>query len=105
MILYNVTTKVDNEIHDEWLKWMQEVHIPDVLKTGMFVEGKICRIITNKEPDGTSYAVQYLCNNMATFHKYEVQYSKALREDYAAKFAGKYVVYRSMMEVLSNHQI
>ncbi len=45
MILYNVTISIDPEVHQEWLAWMKEVHIPDVLKTGMFRENKIEDII------------------------------------------------------------
>ena len=103
MIIYNVTTNVENSIHDEWLKWMQEVHIPEVMETGMFLESKLCRMISNKEPDGTTYAIKYFCKDMATLHKYEVQFSKPLRDSYKAKYEGKYVVFRSIMEVLSTH--
>ena len=37
-VIYNVTVSVDEDAHHEWLEWMQEVHIPDVMKTGSFVE-------------------------------------------------------------------
>ena len=40
MILYNVTIAIDNNIENEWKKWMSEVHIPDVIATllNVFVE-------------------------------------------------------------------
>ncbi|MEG1025142.1 MAG: DUF4286 family protein, partial [Flavobacterium sp.] len=28
MIIYNVTTNIHESVHDQWLKWMQEKHIP-----------------------------------------------------------------------------
>jgi len=105
MILYNVTTKVENSIHDEWLKWMQEVHILDVMKTGMFIENKLCRMLSNKEPDGVTYAVQYLCKDMKTIHEYEVKFSQPLRAAYKQKYEGKYVVFRSVMEVISTVEV
>ena len=37
MILYNVTIKVDHDIHDEWMEWMKQTHIPQVLETGLFI--------------------------------------------------------------------
>jgi len=39
MILYNVTVKIMKPLEAEWLKWMKEVHIPDVINTGLFGEG------------------------------------------------------------------
>ena len=45
MILYNVTVSIDYDIHQNWLKWMKEVHVPNVLATGLFIESKIATII------------------------------------------------------------
>ncbi|MCE3229382.1 MAG: hypothetical protein K0S32_3933, partial [Bacteroidetes bacterium] len=33
MFIYNVTVNISNDIHTDWLKWMKEIHIPDVMKT------------------------------------------------------------------------
>ena len=40
MIIYNVTCNVENEILKDWLQWMVEIHIPDVMQTGFFFRGK-----------------------------------------------------------------
>ena len=39
MYIYNVTVNVSDDVHIEWLKWMKETHIPDVMKTGCFIAG------------------------------------------------------------------
>ena len=36
MIIYNVTVNVDEDVLSQWLRWMSENHIPDVMKTGLF---------------------------------------------------------------------
>ena len=59
MIIYNVTVNIDYDVHDEWLHWMQTEHIPDVMRTGLFLEAKISRILAEEE-GGKSYAIQYL---------------------------------------------
>ena len=33
MIVYNVTIKIDLDVHDLWLKWMKEEHMARVLET------------------------------------------------------------------------
>ena len=45
MIIYNVTVKIDHSVHQEWLDWMKNNHIQDVIKTGHFVDYKICKIL------------------------------------------------------------
>ena len=44
MILYNITVSIDYNVHQEWLIWMKEVHIPDVMSTGLFLKSKIAKI-------------------------------------------------------------
>ena len=36
MIIYNVTVSVEESIKKDWLTWMQDVHIPEVMATGIF---------------------------------------------------------------------
>jgi hypothetical protein len=48
MIIYNVTVNVDEDVAVEWLQWMKETHIPDVMKTGMFLESRICRVLAEE---------------------------------------------------------
>ena len=38
MIVYNVTVNIDKNIVDDWLTWMKEIHIPEVMKTGFFIK-------------------------------------------------------------------
>ena len=62
MILYNVTVNIDQDVSEEWLQWMKNIHIPDVLSTGLFLENKIARIHAEEE-GGVSYSIQYLLEN------------------------------------------
>ncbi|MFN3343014.1 MAG: DUF4286 family protein [Flavobacteriales bacterium] len=99
MILYNVTVNIDEQIHEEWLQWMKDVHIPDVMRTGMFIENKICKILAESE-GGVSYSVQYLCKDMSTFKKYESDFAPALRKDHSDKYGGRFAAFRTLLEVV-----
>ena len=70
MIIYNVTVSIDDEVHDEWVSWMKDTHIPDVMNTGLFVENKMCRVISHQE-EGSSYSIQYTCEDMKTLLLFE----------------------------------
>ena len=76
-----------------------EIHIPDVLKTGLFDDHKICRIL-NDEPHGKTYAIQYFCKDMDTFQRYQKDFAPALQADHSQRFQNKYVAFRTLMEVL-----
>lgn len=97
MILYNVTINVDDDVHHEWLNWMKTVHIPDVLATGCFLEGRLFRINV-EEQEGTSYSVQYRAATMAEYEHYRATFAPALQQETAAKFGGKFVAFRTLLE-------
>ena len=90
MVLYSVTVNVVDEIHEEWLTWMREKHVPDVMNTGCFSMHKIMRL---KEPkqDGHTYSFQYYCESHEKLKEYQTQYAPTLRDLIGAKtgrFAG-----------------
>jgi hypothetical protein len=98
MILYNVTVNIDHDVHDNWLKWMQEVHIPEVMQTGMFLEARISKILAEEE-GGKSYAIQYLAKDMETYETYRDRFAPELQKAHTEKFAGKFVAFRTLLRV------
>ncbi len=99
-ILYNVTVKVEIEVHLQWLNWMKRVHIPEVMATGKFEEYKICRLMGVDEVDGITYAIQYLCPNMVTFQLYQEKDAYRLQKVHYQKFNDQFVAFRTVMQVI-----
>ncbi|RIJ37488.1 DUF4286 family protein [Pontibacter oryzae] len=100
MILYNVTVSIDNNVADEWLQWMKDVHIPEVMGTGYFLANQICRVMGEEDTGGTTYAVQYTCRSVADLQEYQREHSPALQQKVNERYAGKYASFRTMLEVV-----
>ena len=100
MILYNVTTNIEPSIHEEWLEWMLNSHIPDVMTTGMFLQYHLLRVISEDESGGFTYSVQYLCESIEKYQQYEDIYAPALRADFIARYKDKSVSFRTLLEVI-----
>lgn len=71
MIIYNVTVNIDNSVGEEWLKWMRDKHIPDVLKTGMFSKSSILKVMGDEDSGGQTYSIQYTCESLSVYERYE----------------------------------
>lgn len=99
MIIYNVTVNIENDVREEWLQWMKEKHIPDVMQTGYFIENKVCKVLVDEE-QGTTYSIQYLCESMEKLQEYQQQHSPRLQKEHADKYANKYVAFRTLLEVV-----
>lgn len=100
MILYNVTVSIDNTVADEWLQWMKEVHIPEVMETGYFLANQICRVMEDEDTGGTTYAVQYTCRSVKDLQEYQREYSPALQQKVNDRYAGRYAAFRTMLEIV-----
>ncbi|MFK8044993.1 MAG: DUF4286 family protein [Crocinitomicaceae bacterium] len=97
-IIYNVTVSIDYEVHDDWLEWMKSTHVPDVLKTGLFLEAKLSKIMA-EESGGLSYSIQYLCENQAKLDEYQAKFAPELQNAHNAKYAGKFAAFRTLLRV------
>ena len=98
MIIYNVTVGVDKSIASEWLSWMKTVHIPNVMKTGMFVSQRVLKVVTHDDPETVSYAIQYTAASIDTLKRYLDDYAPALRQEVQDKFGDKQIAYRTILE-------
>jgi hypothetical protein len=99
MILYNVTLCVDADVAAEWLVWMRNKHIPDVMATGLFVSSRICRIKGHEE-GGLSYSVQYVCTDEGAYRRYQEEFAAALQKEHSERYSGKFAAFRTELEIL-----
>ncbi|MGZ3863554.1 MAG: DUF4286 family protein [Bacteroidia bacterium] len=99
MYIYNVTLSVDKNIHDEWLAWMQEVHMPDVMKTGCFIDCRMLKVL-NVEDEGVTYSAQYTFLEMSDIEEYRKSHAPRLQKDAMEKFKDKFVAFRTLLEIM-----
>jgi hypothetical protein len=98
MYLYNVTVGIDASIEQEWITYMKEVHMPAVLKTGMFVSYKLYKVL-HDNPDGTiSYSAQYFASSLDHVVTYLEKFAPPLIEDHRQKFLNKHAAFRTLLE-------
>ncbi len=100
MILYNVTVKIELDVHDDWLNWMKSAHIPEVMATECFLENRICRLLEQDETDGITYSIQYLCDSPETLEKYQSEFAINLQKDHTSRYENKFMVFRTLMELV-----
>ena len=99
-ILYNVTILIDHAYHNEWYKWMVNIHLPEMMSTGFFESFKMSKILGVDEEQGVNYAVQYISRSVHDFIEYRDHHAKKMQEKHQKKFASKYVAVRTVMEIV-----
>jgi hypothetical protein len=99
MIIYNVTVKIDAEAADEWVKWMKEEHMPELMKTGLFTDSRLCRLLEQDETEGRTYTAQYFCNTIEDYNSYIDNHAQHMRDKGFARFGNRFMAFRTVMEV------
>jgi hypothetical protein len=100
MIIYNVTTHVEDEILKSWITWMKEIHIPEVLATGKFVEARFCKVLV-EEQGGSTYSVQFVATSRENLDLYYKEDATVLRQKGVELFGDKFLAFRTELELIS----
>jgi len=100
MYIYNVTINIEEKIHDEWLNWMKNEHIPDMISTGKFSKALMTKVLVEEEMGGITYSVQYTTTSKEILQQYYNEDANRLRAK-SERFSGKFVAFRTELEIVS----
>ena len=98
MLLYNVTIGVDEAVVEEWVTWMREIHIPDVMKTGHFRDFRFYRILHDNEDGTVSFSVQYFAETIQEVQEYLEFHAPGLIAEHQRMFKNRHVAFRTLLE-------
>jgi hypothetical protein len=100
MYIYNVTINVDESIHDQWINWMQSIHIPEVLATGKFTKALMSEVLVKEDMGGITYSIQYTSASRELLLSYYQQDAPRLREAIDKEFGNKFGIFRTEMKIV-----
>ncbi len=104
MYIYNVTSNVDESIHDQWLTWIKN-HIPQVLATGKFKKATLTRVLIEEEMGGVTYSVQYHALSREALDDYFKNHAQQLRNDAFKQFGDKVLSFRTELQILDEYSV
>jgi hypothetical protein len=98
MIIYSVRIKIQIHVEDEWVTWMKNIHIPEVLESGNFTEAVMYRDILSEAGNQVSaYEVHYKANNLDDYLQYAEEDALKLQQKHSARYGGKYIAERILL--------
>lgn len=101
MIIYSVTINIEQQIESDWLKWMQEKHIPEVMATGYFLDYVIQRMLDPQPQEGTiTYNIQYSCRSLELLEEYQAHQAPDLQAQHNQRYEGRFVAFRTLLHRL-----
>jgi hypothetical protein len=98
MIVYNVTTKVNRAIADNWLAWQTTVHIPETMATGMFDDFSIYRLLAQDDEEGPTFITQYFTSSAERYEQYQDGFLQQADQQVFSKWGDNLVSFRTIMQ-------
>ena len=100
-VIYNVTTAVMPAIEGQWLTWMQDIHIPEVLGTGCFFRHQLVKLVDTGDQEHATYAVQYYAHEKRLYEEYISNYAAGLRKEVKDKWGEMAMSFSTLMVVVA----
>lgn len=99
MLIYNTTFQVDDDVRENFLIWIKESYIPEVLKHGALKMPRICRILSHRD-EGSVYSLQWEVENSGLLHSWHLEQGVRLNEELTKLFKDKVIGFPTLMEVI-----
>ncbi len=99
MVIYNVTVNINEEIQQDWLDWMKNVHIPEVMSTGCFLDSRMMCLSEPQPEEGVTFAIQYRLKDRQTLDRYFDQFAPALQQSHTERYLNQFVAFRTILDL------
>lgn len=97
-VLYMVWVRVDKLIEDDWGRWMDEVHIPNLVNADGFVAGHKYMVQHDAAGITYNYVTIYEIESMEAFESYKYSdYADKMRQEVSDRFGDQVMSARTVL--------
>lgn len=100
MFVYNTTIKITADIHQQWLRWLHDQHIPRLLATGKFTGHQLLRLREIDDTDGPTYALQLFIESKADYNAFKKLHEPAIVDGRQGIWGEKMFCFGTLMEIV-----
>ncbi|MEO7961447.1 MAG: DUF4286 family protein [Ginsengibacter sp.] len=99
MIIYNITTKIDEAIEQKWLQWIKDIYIPQTMEYGLFYEHQMLRLFDDDpSAGGKTYILQFYAEQKTFCDIYLNEYAPAMSDLAYSKWGDQFFSFHTQLE-------
>jgi hypothetical protein len=103
MIILNETIIIDDQIHEEWLTWINTVYIPRVMQTGLFTSNRVLNVL-NSPNEGITHCIQFTTDSLDNYHRFTDGLAVELQNAHQQQFENKFVRFETIMQLVAEYE-
>jgi len=97
MIIYSITFAIEDGIEQEWISYMKEEYIANIMEIGLFNDFRFAKTHPVSDVD-TAYNIQFRCESLTHLELFEKQHASEIDEKMVEKYKGKFGSFRMVLE-------
>ena len=101
MIIFNTTFHVEDEVCNDYIRFIKDVYIIKAANSGFLHEPRFARIHAQHEESGTSYSLQFKVKNVDTLNHWYATEGEALQKELTSLFGNKALGFVTLLEEIS----
>ena len=101
MIIQNTTTQIPWPIHAQWLRWMQNECIPEIMASGYFESFQFVKVLNIDDLEGPMYALQLYAVDMEAVNAFNLEMAATLAQKVQERWGESALSFTSLMEVIN----
>lgn len=98
MIVFNTTFHLEDDIHENGIRFLKEIYIPTAADSGFLFEPRLARIYAQHEEEGVSYSLQFRVKNTETLNHWLSSDGQKLQSEIGKCFGNKMLGFITLME-------
>ena len=98
MILYNITYNIDKELDQEWVYWLRDYYLPEVMGSGNFIQYKVYRMLKTEDDGSINYAIQFFSESIESLNDFLVSRAPAISQQLMDKFRHHHVAFMTVLQ-------
>ena len=98
MLTINTTFFVADTHLDSFLKWVNDVYVPKMLKTEHFLTYRLYKVLAEQEPGATGFSLQFEFADPEFYRHWENLYHAALQKELKLLFSENVLSFPTLLE-------
>ena len=100
MYIYNISTKVDLDIVQEWISWQKLEEIPNTMSTKLFTTHRIFKLLLQEDNGSETFVIQFSFDLKENYEEYLQKYQNLSRRSAVEKWGDGIVSFITIMEAV-----
>lgn len=100
MLIYNTTYQLENDNARNFVIWIHEVYMPQIVENGLLKNPRLTRILSHHDQETECFSLQWEVEDTKTLHAWFVQQGDQLSKEMQNVFENKVMSFSTLMETI-----